>query len=301
MDSFETLMEKKQYDLIIKATENAKEPDALLYRIMAFASLEKFDEALDVIEQNKELLESKAMSLLIMIHVDILLFKGDTLGALKLANYYAEKPYVSQEVEEIIQSIPQRIDDFLKQLRGPDSKMIPERQIIKLLTSQKADEIVSAIDYLKDKDVSAFLKYIEEIMIDFPKQSIRSLALLTLVEQQVNHEVMFKSHKGLIKVNPSKLTQPFGETFMKIVDELGKEKDSSLASVIENTIACIVIHIYPSQIDGDDLLFLTAARAVAAKQLLQDLDLDAVCKQTGLDYFELENKITEIEEIVADF
>ena len=41
MDSYETLLEKGQYELIIKATHGLKEPEALFYRIIAFSSILK--------------------------------------------------------------------------------------------------------------------------------------------------------------------------------------------------------------------------------------------------------------------
>lgn len=302
MDSYESLMEKGQYNLIIKATENAKDVDSLIYRIMAFASLEKFEEALNVIDEHHEKLEEKALKVLIMIHVDILLLMGDTVGAFSLAKYYGDLPYQSQEIEEMIKDIPNRIAEFHKKLRESKVRGTDNKEIKRLLKSQNTEDVITGIDLLKDFDCTPFIKELEDIMVDHPSQSVRSLALLTLVEQQYDCVISFTSHRGLLELNPSQCIPPFGkENFQNIVFEFEKEKDVTLKNMFENTLACIVINNYPDDVDKDDTLTITAIKLICMKSLQQDYDFEEVVEETGLDYFELENKIIELEDIITNF
>lgn len=302
MDSFDSLMEKGQYNLIIKATENATDASSILYRIMAFASLEKFDDALSVIDQNRELLESEVLNLLILIHIDILLMKGDTLGAFNASNHYNELPYHSQEVEETIKNIPFRISEFHKKLRDAANKNVTDKDIVVLLQSSKYEDVLTGIDYLKERKAKDYILYLQNIMLNFPKQSLRTLALLTLVEQKYNDEVSFRSHRGVIKITPAKAAIPFGkENFQNLCFEFEKEKDVTLVNVMENNLACLVIHNYPDEISVDDQLTLSAIKIVSLKTLNQQENLDTYCAIYDLEYNQLENKILELEGILDNF
>ncbi len=45
MDSLKTLMDKKQYDLVLKLTENSQDSLALFYRLSAMLATGKSEEA----------------------------------------------------------------------------------------------------------------------------------------------------------------------------------------------------------------------------------------------------------------
>jgi hypothetical protein len=115
MDSFETLLEKGQYELIIKATNDLKEPEAIFYRIIAFASILKFKEALEVLTSNRNILEEANMKLCIQLHIDVLILLGEFDLAFEEFRYYKERPYVSQEVEELLKSLPKYIREKEKE------------------------------------------------------------------------------------------------------------------------------------------------------------------------------------------
>ena len=75
MDSLKTLMDKKQYDLVLKLTENATDSTHLFYRISALLALGKAEESLQVILDNRSELE-KDLSILIKVHIEILCILG---------------------------------------------------------------------------------------------------------------------------------------------------------------------------------------------------------------------------------
>ena len=72
MDTIKTLMDKREYDLVIKITENSKDPDSLFYRISALLGIGKGDKALETLKENREILK-KNLYLLIKVHIDLLI------------------------------------------------------------------------------------------------------------------------------------------------------------------------------------------------------------------------------------
>ena len=75
MDSLKTLMDKKQYDLVIKLTENSNDSIALFYRLSALLAVGKSEDALNLIKI-KRLILQKNLSLLIRFHIEILCLLG---------------------------------------------------------------------------------------------------------------------------------------------------------------------------------------------------------------------------------
>ena len=57
MDSLKSLMDKRQYELVLKLTENSIDPTYLFYRISALLALGKPQESLKCIEDNRVLLQ----------------------------------------------------------------------------------------------------------------------------------------------------------------------------------------------------------------------------------------------------
>ena len=53
MDSLKTLMDKKQYDLVLKLTENSQDSLALFYRLSAMLATGRSEDALKLIKDKK--------------------------------------------------------------------------------------------------------------------------------------------------------------------------------------------------------------------------------------------------------
>ena len=71
MDSLKTLMDKKQYDLVLKLTENSQDSLALFYRLSAMLATGKSEAALSLIKEKRQILLTKP-SILMKIHIEIL-------------------------------------------------------------------------------------------------------------------------------------------------------------------------------------------------------------------------------------
>ena len=297
MDSLKSLMDKKEYELVIKLTNNSLEVYDLFYRVSAFLALFRLQEALEVIDNNRRIMEHD-LPALIKIHIELLCLAGEFNEARKELNYYSNLPYHSQQVEEILRDMPEFI---LKEEKMNNSlHALNDQEILAKLTSKNAQEVIIGLDNLRIRDVIPFLKYISNILVNFPVQSVRSFALLLLVQKEVDRDLSFNSLDKIIKINPKHLLPPFDEKHfnqrIKRIEQ--KFNDPSLSQTAVQIYSSYLLYIYPSNpIDDEDLLF-AALYAISLSYLGRnnELEIDKFCFEQGLD----KNKLTELIKQIND-
>ena len=304
MDSLTTLMERKSYDLVIKLTEKSNDPISLFYRITSFLAVGQSEEALNVIN-TKQLILQQRLAILIKVHIEILCLLGRFDEAYDKLAYYQELPYESQEVEERLQEMKTFIRDEEKNKNRRDS--LNEEEIINKLMGQNDDEVLQALDAIKNYKIDRFLLPIFKIMLSYPKQVVRTFALLLLVNEKYDKEVQFLYFDELITVVPSSLEEPFIIPGLKDLNEFAYAlqsmyHDPSVASNALQIVSSYLLYIYPHKIEMnlDEILVVFG---FLAKKLLQANinDLEAVCQEKGLNYQEISHKINEINEDLKNF
>ena len=302
MDSLKTLFDKKQYDLILKLTDSSKDSDSIFYRIFAFMSLGLLEDALNCIEINQKILE-KDMHMLITIHIEILCMLTKFDEAFEQLNIYKEKPYVSQEVEELLNELPTYIRNEEKKLYS--FKNMSDSELKKHLKSSDRNEVIVALDVVKEKDLKKFIKEIEHIMIEFPQQTIRSLALLVLVQSEYDKAVSFKCFDETMTLTPAKLNPPFiNEQFDRLVKEINRVfKNPSLSKNAVQILSTYIIYIYPRLIDEDDDMIIEAIYEVSCEYLKTPIEipLKERCKNNHLNYKQTKDLIDKINKSLEDF
>ena len=134
MDSLKTLMDQKNYDLVIKLTENSNDAISLFYRLSALLAVGKSEDALNLIK-SKRLIMQKRLALLIKFHIEILCLLKRFDEAYDELKYYEELPYESQEVEEVIRSMPAYIrnEEKIQLLRALEKLKDDYRQVLYLV------------------------------------------------------------------------------------------------------------------------------------------------------------------------
>lgn len=304
MDSLKTLMDKKAYDLVISITENSNDAVSLFYRVSALLAVGQSELALQTIN-SKQLILQKRLSLLIKIHIEILCLLGRFDEAYDKLHYYQELPYESQEVEEILAAMPEYIRKEERSRYQPSS--LSEEEIMNKLMSKNEDDVLAALDSLKEQKLDRYLLPILKIIRSFPKQVVRTFALLLLVQQKYDKEVDFLYFDELMKVVPSSLEEPFTVPGFKDLNELSFElhslyHDPSIASNAMQIVSSYLLYIYPRSLNlkRDEILIVFG---FLAKKLLQvsESDLDEVCKSKGLNPEEIRAKINEINEDLKNF
>ena len=304
MDSLKTLMDKKQYDLVIKLTENSNDPIALFYRLSALLAVGQTDNALNLIKTKRLILQNK-LSLLIKFHIEILCLLKRFDEAYEELKYYQDLPYENQEVEEILRAMPNYIRKEEK--NSYQSHQVDEEELCSRLLSKNDEEVLAALDEIKDLPINNFLLNILKIMRSHSRQVIRSFALLLLVNQKYDKEVDFLHFDKLIKVIPASLEEPFKVPGFKDLEDLSfvlqaEYHDPSIAQNALHILSSYLLYIYPSKLElkKDETILVFG---YLAKKLLMSKtdDLEAICKSKGLEHQFICDKIKEIEEDLNNF
>lgn len=254
MDKIDTLLEKGNYELVLKITKNSDDIKYLFYRLAAFVALEKYEDALALINSKKSIMEQD-LRLLIKTHIDILCVLERFDEAYDAAKDYAELPYHSQEVEEILKELPHRIRNEEKKVLG--KKKLSEEEMRKILLSEQNDERLLGILQKIDR-IEKYLPELENLLVAYPHLSIRVFILLTLVKVKVNGPIKFKNSRDEIQeVCPQVLHEPFSSTIdREISNRINKYDDPMVASVAHQIFSSYVLFVYPEDITNDiDILY----------------------------------------------
>ena len=301
MDSLKTLLDQKKYDLVLKLTESSLNDNDLFYRISAFIYLGKYEYALFVIQDHQRVLESN-LHTLINAHINLLCALGRYEQAYSVLDYYSNLPYQSQVVEETLRKMPEVIASEEK--KNTTFKGFDDEKLDELLNSNNDEDVLLALDVVKTRDVFNFLPSISKILISYPRNTIRSYALMLLVKKEVDRNLKMLKNGTFIDVNPKHLEPPFtGSTFNETIRIFDHGfHDPSLAGTATQLFSQYCISLYPNKIEDrpKDLAF--AFYAISREYINSPLDnLDLVADEQGLDIKVIKQLIEKIKETLKDF
>lgn len=129
--------------------------------------------------------------------------------------------------------------------------------------------------------------------------NLRTLGLIIFKDNDYDKDVEFLTpKKEIIKVNPSAIIAPFSSTSFvntrKAIDDLTR-KNVSLHQTASQILNCLVMDVYPNDIDFADSVKLARAIILLAKEAMKDKNL-----QEDDDVILLKNKIEEISKLIPD-
>lgn len=289
MDSLKTLMDKRQYDLVLRITENATDSNSLFYRVSALLVTGKSEESLACIKKNRAEMQ-KNLPLLIKMHIELLCILQKFDEAYSEMEYYENLPYESQEVEESLKKYRKYIREAEKD--AVCSKDLSDADIVSRLCSKKASVVLDGLQAIRNKELMNYMPLVRRIMVNFPMQSIRSFALMLLVEKKFNGNVDFLHVDKQIQLNPSLLEPPFSsEKFVNFVKLVNSDfKNPVLSQNALNIYSTYLIFTYPDECLVDEKVMLCALYKVAGEFLKSD-DADNVaekCQENGVNPDEVE-------------
>ena len=301
MDSLKSLLDQKKYDLVLTLTEGSTSPNDLFYRISAFIYLGKYEDALYVIQDNQSILETNLVSL-VSAHINLLCILGRFEQAYSVLDYYNNLPYQSQAVEELLKKMPQVI--ALEEKKNTQVKYYDDEQVEEMLQSQNPEDVLLGLDIVRKRDVFTFLPFLEKVMVNFPKQSIRNYTLMLLVQKEVDRSVKVNHLGEIIEVNPKLLTPPFTSVqFNEVLRNFDREfKDPTLSQTATQLFSEYALYLYPRDFKYSTNE-LTGIFYLLAKEYINDpvFELEDYCDANGLDIFKISSAMKEIKEILADF
>ncbi len=302
MDSLKSLMDRKDYELVIKLTNDTQDMNYLFYRISAFLATGKGEEALSVIKKNRKILEGD-LALLMKVHIEILCLLNNFDEAYEEAKYYENLPYVNQQCEELIHELPNLIRSEEK--KALSSRELTNEKLKERLKSQDQNVVLPALDMVRGRDVNMFLNEIQSIMLKFPKQAIRSFALLLLVQKGVDKELSFNHIGKTITVNPSKLEPPFiGDEINEFLRTMSSElKNPTVNQDAVQILSSYIIYMYPEKLEINYGVLIEALRTISEEYLQIDNpeSLNERCLSRNIDIEEVQKLIQRIKDCLDDF
>lgn len=299
MDSLKTLLDNRNYELIIKITEKSKNSSDIFYRIAAFMCLGKYTEALKVIKDNQEILNERIEKIM-PVHIQLLCTLEKYEEAYQILAYYSNLPYQSQEVEELLQKMPEYIEN---QKRQNHTIYYSDEDITEKLQSNHQEDVIFALDLLKKRDAIYFLDDLKKILTSFPNQTIRSLTLMLLVEKEVDRDLKFLSDGALIDVNPKRLKPPFHDRyFNSFVNRFNQEfKDPTLSKGAIHILSNYAIFIYPKFIELDtEEIYLAIYIKTNQLFMIETDDIETICESKKLDSMKVRFYLNKIDLILND-
>ena len=251
MDTLKSLMDKHEYELVIKLTEKSGDVDSIFYRISALLAIGQGEKALACLKEHHIELH-KNLLLLIKVHIDLLLILGRFDEAYDELDYYKNLPYESQQVEELLSSMVGHIREEERAQYG--KKTVSDEEIKSRLKDNDKGTAMSGLEMAGNRGVETFIKEIQYLMVNHPSQAIRSFALMMLVQKKLEKEVDFKSKNEIIKVNPSKTKAPFvGEQFNRLSKRMISEfKNPTISDNAISIFSSYIIDIYPNEVTEED-------------------------------------------------
>ena len=301
MDNLKSLLDSKQYDLVLKLTETSTSSNDLFYRISAFIFLGKYEDALYVIQDHQETLESN-LPALINAHINLLCVLGRFEQAYTVLDYYNNLPYQSQVVEEILRKMPKIIE--AEEKKQTTYKFYSDEEIEQMLRSDKFEDVLLALDTIKNRDILSFLPILKELLVSDSKEAIKSYILMMLVKKEVDRDLMIVKKGKEIKVNPKHLIPPFmGEVFDGVVKGFDKEfKDSTLSQIATQLFSQYSIYIYPEEYPYSIKEYL-AAFYLLAKDYASSMnsDLSTLSFVNELDLEKINRIKEEIDKMLEEF
>lgn len=297
MDTLKSLMDKHEYELVIKLTEKSGDVDSIFYRISALLAIGQGEKALACLKEHHIELH-KNLLLLIKVHIDLLLILGRFDEAYDELDYYKNLPYESQQVEELLSSMVGHIREEERSQYG--KKTVSDDEIKSRLKDNDKGTAMSGLEMAGNRGVETFIKEIQYLMVNHPSQAIRSFALMMLVQKKWEKEVDFKSKNEIIKVNPSKTKAPFvGEQFNRLSKRMVSEfKNPTISDNAISIFSSYIIDIYPNEVTEEDD-YLIASLYLLSCDCLQIKDAPSIEEYCDTHKLE-ETKVKSLYDLFAE-
>lgn len=194
-----------------------------------------------------ELLKEDPVSF-ISFHVDFYALKDDITKTLEVVNYYKNAPYISMEVEDMLNELKNKLERYRdSQNKGQKSKSNDELE--KELFSNNENAIASALTYLSKQNIRMYIPLLKKILISSDVvYKYKTLVLFMLVEQKIDEEIDVYKDGLIYTITPSLLELPFDTyEYQLCKEEIEKTSfDNSIKNIAVELLNTVQIKEYPS-------------------------------------------------------
>jgi hypothetical protein len=298
------LFEESRYNEIVELLKDSKDPADIYARILACTYLGDDKRAIEIYDQDRDVLEKASLVQAGKVILAILLRLGNVGRARKEVEHFKEAPYVDQATEEWIDSLDGYIDEYLFK-KSDYAKALTVSEIRNKLASSSLDDIVYAISLSQNSDYRGidFLKLYEESL----KARLNyDLAYAIIFEQLVlvgyDSELIFNFRGKKMFLNPKNLTSKERKAerlIYKAINEIkSAEKNVSVAGLAIQYMSNIFFFLIPDYLVEKDLASLEAASLIASSDEFKvDFHDDELFKSLQYD----QNKVDDYLDLLYEF
>lgn len=260
MDSLKTLIERKQFQLVVDLTCEYRDAASAAFRIAALVGLGRLEEALGLITKFRGEFEDANFSIM-RVHFEILLLKNRYDRAYEELNYYKELPYISQEVEEYLNQAEEMIRSHERSYNK--NRKRSKDEIYEILEKEKDSLLLLAVlNEIRDYNIRDFTYH----LILFLKRGginsfVSTYALLLLVSSGYEKPIDFYKNDKKYVVTPKELTPPFiNEKYDEVVKRIEiTAKDPAVSEAAKSLLNDLVIILYPEDIFDCEIKLLAGS------------------------------------------
>ncbi len=247
MDNLTTLLNKKQYDLVLELSKGNDDPEVLFCRISAFLNLGKADEAMDLVEKKRNILWEASPVKCLKANFELRFILNEYDEAYKDADYFKSLPYVSQEVEEYLRTLDESIRFSERQSSIKTNYTDEEIEEI-LLGNGDEYEKISILTSFNDAKVIYHSQKIVKMISLSNSNIVKTYGLMLLVKAKYPKEISFSKNGVDYKIMPAKEILPYERKEAKyLLSMIQKEmKDPSLYNISKNILNNYMFEEFPA-------------------------------------------------------
>lgn len=266
LDQAVLLLQEGKGEEALAALEGEIGTKADFLRVSAYLSLSRLSSASELFFKERDAFFDLFPKKTIEVDFELRFLSKDFSGAYGDIAYFNDKPYVSQEVEEVLRSLPRLVSSNVAALTS-EGKSAAER--LKDLHSEDDYVVLSALSRLdpkaKDEGLRELVRSIA--MSEERSQDLRTYALLFLKAYGDEEPLVYRRKDLETQIVPRELPDPTKEEGrLKTLALLEEEKDVGAARLAASLLESAVIASYPVPYPKED--YEGAAKALLRRALV---------------------------------
>lgn len=220
---------------------------------------------------------------------------------LQVIEKYKSMPYISMEVEELLNSLKEEVTKAYSKPKHEVSK----ESLEKALLSSNEEQIAAACQHLATLNIRDYMDVIEKFLLSDIKYKYKTLAVFILMDQGVTSEVKIKRGKRTFTLLPASLEAPFEKDSYKEVKNIIEKNNQITSTISKAAIEClnnIVIKSFPyDYLENEDSLYIAELLISLAKKFYsEEYNLEYISQEYGKPLQDVNDLFLEFDSIVKD-
>ena len=300
MDNYKTLLEKKEYDLLLSLTEGDLSPAGLSYRASAYLAKGDAKQALNILNAHRDELFKVAPLKTMRSIFELRFILKEFEEAYDDLEHFENLPYVSQEVEEYLHALPKLIRT--EERNSSLSDKYSEEEIIEKLSEKSDDyEIISTLNIIGPWRAKDYVRSLVNLVTGQKSSLVRTYALMYLIAAKYDKEIALFKNGKTFNIVPARIDPPFtGKEFEDFREKLDESiNDPSVSNVAKKLLNDYIFELFPETLplEKEGPVYLLAFSSLAHEYLSSEFDLVKECQEKNVNPEEVKALIEKVKEV----